>query len=180
MATNENKFTTELFGREFDVRYDRTATGYAMVALRLVMGWALLYPGINHLTALGGFEQATAGTIEGAATTAANPFAGYFAMLLPHAELLALLNAVGLAAAGAALMLGAFTRLAGLAGALMMLNYWAAALPLQHSIVVDSHVVYALILFGLGALGAGRMLGLDAVLERTRLGELPGARYLLG
>jgi thiosulfate dehydrogenase [quinone] large subunit len=62
----------------------------------------------------------------------------------------------------------------------MMLHYWAASLPLAHSLVVDDHVVYALLLFGLGALGAGRLLGLDGVLEQTRLGELPGARYLLG
>lgn len=180
MATNESELRTELFGREFDVAYDRTATGYAMLALRVVMGWALLYPGINHLMGLEGFTQATAGTIQGAATTAANPFAGYFAMLQPYAEVLAILNAIGLAAAGAALMLGAFTRLAGLAGAVMMLNYWAAAFPLKHSIVVDSHIVYALLLFGLGALGAGRIMGLDALLEETRLADLPGARYLLG
>ena len=180
MATTESEFETELFGREMHVRYDRTATGYAMVALRLVMGWALLYPGINHLTGLAGFREATAGMISGAATTAANPFAGYFAMLQPHAGALAVLNAVGLTLVGAALMVGAFVRLAGLGGAVMMLHYWAASLPLAHSLVVDDHVVYALLLFGLGALGAGRLLGLDGLLEETRLGELPGARYLLG
>jgi thiosulfate dehydrogenase [quinone] large subunit len=180
MATSEAEFETELFGREMAVRYDRTATGYAMLALRLVMGWALLYPGINHLTGLQGFREATAGMIAGAASTAANPFAGYFAMLQPYAETLAVLNAVGLTVVGAALMLGAFVRLAGLGGAVMMLNYWAASLPLAHSLVVDDHVVYALLLFGLGALGAGRIVGLDAVLERTRLADLPGARYLLG
>jgi thiosulfate dehydrogenase [quinone] large subunit len=151
-----------------------------MVALRVVMGWALLYPGINHLTGLDGFTKATAGMIQGAATTAANPFAGYFALLQPYAEVLAILNAVGLAAAGAALILGAFVRLAGLAGAIMMLNYWAASFPLKHSIVVDDHIVYALLLFGLGALGAGRLMGLDAIIEKTRLADIPGARYLLG
>jgi thiosulfate dehydrogenase [quinone] large subunit len=180
MTTTESEFETELFGREVNVRYDRTATGYAMVTLRLVMGWALLYPGINHLTGMAGFQKATAGMMAGAASTAANPFAGYFAMLQPYAGMLAWMNALGLALAGAALMLGAFVRLAGLAGAVMMLNYWAASLPLEHSIVVDDHIVYALLLFGLGALGAGRILGLDAVFEETRLADLPGARYLLG
>jgi hypothetical protein len=71
------------------------------------------------------------------------------------------------------------TRLATLAGAPMMLNYWAARLPLQYAIVVGSHVVYALLLFSLAALAAGRFFGLDAQLREARLGTLPEARPLL-
>jgi thiosulfate dehydrogenase [quinone] large subunit len=55
-----------------------------------------------------------------------------------------------------------------------MMFYWLASLhggllaglPLEHGWVVDDHLVYALILFGLGAFGAGRILGLDARLEK--------------
>jgi len=63
----------------------------------------------------------------------------------------------------------------------MMLFYWAASLPLAHAILIDDHVVYALLLFGLGAFGAGRILGLDRRIEETELvGANPWLRYLLG
>jgi thiosulfate dehydrogenase [quinone] large subunit len=74
---------------------------------------------------------------------------------------------------GLALILGAFVRFSAFWGAIMMLFYWAAALeggilaglPLAHGWVVDDHIVYAVLLFGLGAFGAGRILGVDAYLE---------------
>jgi thiosulfate dehydrogenase [quinone] large subunit len=61
----------------------------------------------------------------------------------------------------------------------MMLFYWLAALqggllaglPLEHGWVVDDHLIYAFLLFGLGAFGAGRILGVDAWLERTSIVE---------
>ena len=71
----------------------------------------------------------------------------------------------------------------------MMLFYWAAALeggllqglPIAHGWVIDDHIVYAALLFGLGAFGAGRILGLDAYLERTSVvRNNPWLRYFLG
>jgi len=58
-----------------------------------------------------------------------------------------------------------------------MIFYWMsslqggllAGLPIAHGWVVDDHIVYAALLFGLGAFGAGRILGLDAYLEDTDL-----------
>lgn len=72
--------------------------------------------------------------------------------------------------AGLALLVGAFVRFSAFAGALMMVFYWLAALqggllaglPLAHGWVVDDHVVYIFLFFGLGAFGAGRILGVDA------------------
>jgi len=59
----------------------------------------------------------------------------------------------------------------------MMLLFWAAALqgglfaglPVAHGWVVDDHMVYAALLFGLGAFGAGRILGLDAYFEELEI-----------
>jgi len=74
-------------------------------------------------------------------------------------------------------------------GAVMMLFYWLASLtggllaglPVAHGWVVDDHIVYAILLFGLGAFGAGRILGLDAYLEDLEIVQSnPWLRYLLG
>jgi thiosulfate dehydrogenase [quinone] large subunit len=71
----------------------------------------------------------------------------------------------------------------------MMLFFWAAALegglmaglPLAHGWVVDDHLVYAALLFGLGAIGAGRILGLDAYIEDMEFVQKNGwLRWLLG
>jgi thiosulfate dehydrogenase [quinone] large subunit len=56
-----------------------------------------------------------------------------------------------------------------------------AGLPVAHGWVVDDHLVYAALLFGLGAVGAGRVLGLDAYIERLAVvRNNRWLRYLLG
>jgi thiosulfate dehydrogenase [quinone] large subunit len=89
------------------------------------------------------------------------------------------LNAWGLTLVGAVLLVGAFVRWAAFWGAVTMAFYWAASLPLENGLVIDDHVVYAL-LFGLGAFGAGRIAGLDAYIEEIDLVErYPKLQYLL-
>jgi thiosulfate dehydrogenase [quinone] large subunit len=70
-----------------------------------------------------------------------------------------------------------------------MVLYWLAALrggllaglPVAHGWVIDDHLVYAVLLFGLGAFGAGRILGVDAYVEDTGVVQSnPWLRYLLG
>jgi thiosulfate dehydrogenase [quinone] large subunit len=70
----------------------------------------------------------------------------------------------------------------------MMLFYWLASLtggllarlPVAHG-WVDDHLVYAALLFGLGAFGAGRILGPDAAIERRGVVRSnPSVEYLLG
>lgn len=70
-----------------------------------------------------------------------------------------------------------------------MMLFWLAAfeggftdgLPIAHGYVFDSSFVYMVLLFGLGAWGAGRIFGIDARLEGTELvRQNPSLRYLLG
>jgi thiosulfate dehydrogenase [quinone] large subunit len=95
----------------------------------------------------------------------------------------------GLTLTGLALILGALVRFSAFWGAVMMIFYWMASLtggllqglPVAHGWVVDDHIVYAALLFGLGAFGAGRILGLDSYLEDTNVvRDNPWLRYLLG
>ena len=105
-----------------------------------------------------------------------NPFREVFVAMAGN-PLVDILNMWGLTLTGPVLVLGVLVRWSALWGAVVMLFYWAAALrggllqslPLAHGWVIDDHVVYAALLFGLGAIGAGRILGLDAPIEETGL-----------
>lgn len=168
----------DLFGRRTDFQYSETWVGYALLALRLVMGWTLFYAGVTKVLdpswSAGGFLRN--------AIPAGNPFTGMWTtMANDWLWLIDPLNAWGLTLVGLALLLGAAVRWSAFWGAIMMLFYWAASLPLANGVVIDSHVVYAMLLFGLGAFGAGRILGLDDHLEDTAVvRNNPWLRYLLG
>lgn len=71
---------------------------------------------------------------------------------------------------GLALVLGVATRLAAIGGAIWMgIFYVATAIKPEHNPVVDDHVIYALVLVGLAAIGAGSYLGLQRRWERLAL-----------
>jgi thiosulfate dehydrogenase [quinone] large subunit len=89
----------------------------------------------------------------------------------------------------AELLVGVAVRFAAFWGAVQMVLFrmshlqggLLAGFPIEHGRFVSSHVVYALLLFGLGAAGAGRILGLDEQLEATSVVENNRwLRYLLG
>jgi thiosulfate dehydrogenase [quinone] large subunit len=67
----------------------------------------------------------------------------------------------GQVAIGAALILGLATRFAAAAGALMMLFFFVAAWDFAYGIV-NQHLTYAVVTFGLAIVGAGNFNGLDA------------------
>jgi len=172
------KLEADLLGRETNFEYSEHWIGYALLGLRLVMGWTFFYAGITKVLDP---EWSAAGMLlhgipEG------NPFVSVWTTMANEwLWLIDPLNAWGLTLVGLALLLGAFVRWSALWGAVMMLFYWAASLPLANGLVIDSHVVYALLLFGLGAFGAGRILGLDELLEETAVVKRNGwLRYLMG
>lgn len=99
------------------------------------------------------------------------------------------LVAWGLTLTGIGLIAGAFVRWNAFWGAFMMIMFWVASftggitqgLPLEHGWVVDDHLMYALLLFALGAFGAGRILGVDATVEQSEfVKKNPWMKGLLG
>ncbi|MFC4448585.1 DoxX family protein [Halorussus aquaticus] len=176
MSTRE--LEAELFGRHTNFRYSETWVGYALFGLRLVMGWTLFYAGITKV--LDPSWSAKGFLLHG--IPEANPFGGLWTALANDwLWLVDPLNQWGLTLVGLALLAGAFVRWSAFWGAVMMAFYWAASLPLSHALVVDDHVVYAMLLFGLGAFGAGRIFGLDQYLEDTEFVKRNGwLKYLLG
>jgi thiosulfate dehydrogenase [quinone] large subunit len=174
--STKNRMSTELFGRETNFEYSETWIGYALLGMRIVMGWVLFQGGVTKLITYLDADPSNNWTAAGYlanAIPAGNPFAGAFAAMAGM-PLVDMLNMWGLTLTGLGLLLGALVRWNAFWGAVMMLFYWAAALeggllaglPLAHGWVVDDHLVYAALLFGLGAFGAGRIFGVDAYLEQ--------------
>ena len=182
----ERELNTELFGQSVQFNYSETWIGYAVLALRLVMAYVFLSAGIQKL-----FDPSwTAQGFLVGAVSDANPFKPMFtAMADGWLWLIDPLNVFGQVLIGLALLFGVFTRVAAFGGALMMLLYWLtqfqggvlAGLPVANGYVVTYHLVYALILFGIGAVGAGRILGIDAKLEESDVVQQnPWLKFLLG
>ena len=192
MATakpSERTLETVLFGQSVSFDYSETWIGYSVLSLRLIMAYVFLSAGIEKLlddtwSAEGYLDPTTPfGVSEG------NPLSGLFAELSATASMVDPLVIWGQILIGLALLFGVLVRFAVFWGAIQMLLFWAAAweggllagLPVAHGYVFDSSFVYALLLFGLGAVGAGRILGLDARLEDSDLVQQnPWLRYLLG
>jgi thiosulfate dehydrogenase [quinone] large subunit len=163
------EYQADIFGKEISVEYSSDTVAYALVAMRIVMGWIFLQGGIPKVldpnwTAAGFLNNVPEG----------NPFPEFFASMAGNPTI-DFLNQWGLTLVGIALILGILTRWSAFWGAVMMFFYWLASLeggltdflPIEYGYVVDSHIVYIFLLFGLGAFGAGRVFGLDGWLEDT-------------
>lgn len=193
MATErpaERTMDTEMFGQSVSFDYSETWIGYSVLSLRLVMAYVFLSAGLEKLLDPEGWSSAAFlspetefGVVQG------NPLSGFFAELSAQAALVDPLVIWGQILIGLALLVGVLVRFAIFWGAIQMLLFWVAAwqggllegLPVAHGYLIDSSFVYALLLFGLGAVGAGRILGVDAYLEETDVvRENPWLRYLLG
>jgi thiosulfate dehydrogenase [quinone] large subunit len=192
MATkNKQMLKTEMLGRSVSFEYSETWIGYAIVFMRVTMGWVLLQGGLTKLITYLNADPADNWTAAGYLANAipqGNPLTGFFASMagMPLVDILVMW---GLTLTGFGLIIGGAVRWNAFWGAVMMLFFWLASLtggimqglPVAHGWVVDDHLVYAFLLFGLGAIGAGRILGADGYLEKTGLFErFPALRYVLG
>jgi thiosulfate dehydrogenase [quinone] large subunit len=134
------------------------------------MGWVLFQGGIVKVLD----PKWTAAGFLKFGVPEANPFIHQF-MGMADSATIDFLVMWGLTLTGLGLMLGALVRWNAFWGAFMMIMFWAASLtgglsqglPIAHGWVIDEHIVYALLLFALGAFGAGRIYGGDALIERT-------------
>lgn len=152
------------------------AVAAVLVSLRVVLGWVLFYAGVTKVLD----PSWTASGYLANAVSPANPFAGLW-VALAGVPMIDVLVQWGLTLTGLGLVLGALVRWNAFWGSFMMLTFWASSLPLEHAILVDEHIVYVVVLASVAALGAGRVAGLDLILESTPLVErYPRLRYLLG
>lgn len=147
--------------RQFSPAYDAPVAPFILV-LRLTMGWIFLWAGfdklINGFSAEGFLLHATSGPLESwfkdlggntSALSVIDPLVTYSQVLM-----------------GFALFFGVFTRLTLFSAAAMMFMFYIAQFPPEHDLFVDYYIVYIVAYAMLGALGAGRILGLDSYIER--------------
>ena len=144
----------------------RQRAQYLWATIRIGLGWLFLWAFLDKLLGLGFSTPPERAWLAGGSPTAgylANASVGPLSGLyrgLAGAAWVDWLFMLGLLGLGLALLLGVAMRLAGYAGALLMLLMWSSQLPPAQNPIIDEHIIYALTLLGLAASDAGDTWGL--------------------
>ncbi len=161
---------------------DRTHA-LAIAIGRVVIGAIFLWAGLEKLiggdgqggswTAAAFLKFATNGTLGWPFVTGTpdpktiyNPTHDFWVNLAGNASAMTAVNTLVIAGEigiGIALVLGLLTRFAAGMATLMMLFFFVAAWSFSTGIV-NQHLTYAVVAFGLGVIGAGNYYGLDAII----------------
>ena len=173
----ETTHSITVAGRKFQYRHVDLVIPVFALLLRLSMGFIFIWSGFDKLvtnfSASGFLVNASSG-----------PLKDLFVRMGESQAALSVIDPLvvyGQIFIGFSLILGIFTRLGLLMGASQMLLFYLAALWPAHNPFLDEHIVYILLMALLGALGAGRILGLDALIERwAPVKKVPTLEYALG
>lgn len=76
---------------------------------------------------------------------------------------------MGLLGVGMSMLLGIGMKVGGYSGALMMFLLWLASIPPEHNPILDEHVVYLLVFWGLGRSSVGDVWGMGKWWKETEL-----------
>ncbi|GGR94072.1 membrane protein [Micromonospora fulviviridis] len=145
------------------------ATRFVFAGLRIALGWTFLWAFLDKMFGLGHETVAKNAWINGGSPTkgfltfgAAGPFKGFYNEIAgaAWADWLFMLGLLGI---GVALLLGIGTRVAAVAGGLLLVMMWTAVLPPENNLFMDDHLIYAGLLAGLALVNAGDTLGLGRV-----------------
>ncbi len=157
-----------------DATGTRKVIDYSAAAIRLSMGFVFLWAFFDKAFGLGHETVGKDSWINGGSPSkgflgfaATGPFKGFYNSLAgqPWVDVLFM---VGLLAIGSALVLGVAMRIAAASGALLLVMMWSVTLPPANNLFMDDHLIYAMVLVLITALGAGATAGLG-----TRWSQLP-------
>ncbi|AEH35976.1 DoxX family protein [Halopiger xanaduensis] len=160
-------------------------SAWFVLALRLMMGYAFLYAGLGKLLAAEPFS-AEGFLLHG--VNQASPLVGLFTWMGTTPWFVEIVNVAvpfGQVAIGLGLLVGAMVRLAAFFGATMMFMFYFANWSVEHGLI-NGDFAYLLVFLAVAAFGAGRILGLDALIERYEidgqplLEKYPKLDYILG
>ena len=172
-------------GVHHNMRITSRPFGLATAIGRIVIGIIFLWAGLEKVfvgdgkggpfSAIGFLKFGTNGTLgwpfvsgTPADGTVFNPTHDFWVGLaggglMPLINVLVVVGEVGI---GIALILGIATRFASAMGTLMMIFFFFAAWDYAFGIV-NQHLTYAVVTFGLGVIGAGNYYGLDRVIAKS-------------
>ena len=173
----ETTYTVTALGRTFEFTHADAVLPILTLAGRLVMGFFLIWSGFDKLItdfSAGGFL----------ANASKGPLKDIFVDMGTSSAAVSVIDPLvvwGQILIGFSLILGLFTRVGAFFGALQMLMFYLPTLWPEHNPFIDDHFIYIGIFALLGALGAGRIVGIDSYLEQTEtVKKMPALKYLLG
>lgn len=132
--------------------------------LRVTLGWYMFYAGITKVLDP---NWSAEGYVKGAKL-----LSGFYLWLTTPGimPVVNFINEWGLTLLGASLILGIFVKYSTPLGALLMLLYYlplGVIHPDAHSMIVDNHIIFGLLLIYLGSVEAGKIWGLDGRLQKS-------------
>jgi len=173
----ENTYSITIGGRKWEFKHVAAIVPAFTLLLRLSMGWIFIWSGFDKLitdwSASGFLVNATSG-----------PLKDLFVRMGENQTALDVVDPLvvwGQILIGFSLVLGIFTRFGLLMAATQMFLFYLAQLWPANNPFMDDHIIYIAVFALLGALGAGRILGLDAVIEKIQpVKKIPQLQYALG
>lgn len=172
MSTRTGRVGTEYVHPELaelgQERRSALVARYSFAVARLALGWTFLWAFLDKTFGWGYATPSARAWINGGSPTTGflkgvkGPFDGFFNAMAGDAWADWLFMA-GLLGIGVALMAGVFMRIAAGAAAVLLVLMWMASLPLDTNPFMDDHLVYAIVIIGLAAFGAGDTLGLGRI-----------------
>jgi thiosulfate dehydrogenase [quinone] large subunit len=161
------------------------AAGYALGALRIIIGWTFLWAFFDKLFALGfGTGRDETGAVDrfgdAAWINGGSPTEGFlkFGADGPFTDFYHAIAGdtwtdwafmLGLLAIGVSLTFGVFSRLGTVAGVAMYLMMWTVVLPPENNPITDDHIIGAAAVLVLGLLGASCYVGLGTWWRRQAI-----------
>lgn len=152
-----------------------STTQKSLGLLRIVMGWIFLWAFVDKLVGFGYATATDKSWLNGVSPTVGylkfathGPLASWFQAIAGQAWV-DWFYMIGLLLIGVALILGIATRLAAISGTIMMLLFFLSALPPEHNILVDEHIVYALVLIILASENAGLYVGYGQKWQKLKI-----------
>jgi thiosulfate dehydrogenase [quinone] large subunit len=153
---------------------DRPYVRYLWAAARLMMAWTFLWPffdkliGLNHQTTTAQSWLNGGNPTKGFLSGSVGFLSGFYTSIA-GAGIVNWLFMLGLLAIGVSLAFGIAMRFAAVAGSILLIAMWSASLPPSDDLILDNHIIYALLLIGLALVGAGRTLGFGRRWAQTSL-----------
>ena len=160
-------------------------SAWFVLALRLTMGYAFLHAGYVKVIETG---WDASGYLANVAATNGNPLAGMFAWMAATPWFVEFVNVAvpwGELLIGLGILVGALARPAAFFGVFVMALFYFGNWEIAHG-YVNGDLTYMVVFLAVAALGAGRIVGLDAYIERLEIGgkalveRYPILGYVLG